>query len=147
MINIIRNSDNGIILHQFKTLNEAYYYVIREERLDCTVDNFEDQIPIETRANCKTISFEDAFYIIREGGQIEFEVRLPSSVIDGNISCDPEYPGIDLEYVPPFENEENPTTRPRVVMEMPSSTRELSAMIWSDPNSEDYSRKIVFGNT
>lgn len=146
MINIIRNSNNGMMLHQFRTLDEAYSYIICEESLDCTIEDFEEHIHIDHHATCRTISFKDAFYVIRDGGQIEFEIRLPVGFIDGNTSDDPEYPGIDLEYVPSFETEENPTTRPRVMMEMPMETRELSAMIWSNPNSEDYSEKITFEN-
>ena len=56
------------------------------------------------------------------------------------ISPDPNYPGIDVEYI---DNNDNGTTmsRPRVLIEQPvedNETQMIRCLIWNNPNSEDY---------
>ena len=55
-------------------------------------------------------------------------------------SSDPHYPGIDIEYVAD-ETDENALSRPRVLVEYPDDG-ELRALIWNNPNIEDYTKEI-----
>ena len=74
----------------------------------------------------------------------EIVVNLPGR---GNLvatkSSDPDYPGIDVEFIPTTDNGEN-LSRPRVLIEWPNQTNgSLRALIWDDPNSEDYTREVI----
>lgn len=57
-------------------------------------------------------------------------------------SQNPDYPGIDIEFVPNNEKELL-YTRPRVVIEKPKGEK-LRCLIWNNKSSEDYSDKIIF---
>ena len=75
--------------------------------------------------------------------------RLPikNGYLDIRASQDPEYPGLDVEYVDDLEDAASspiPRTRPRVLIECPSETNTLRALIWDDPKSEDYSISTDF---
>ena len=74
----------------------------------------------------------------------EIVVKLPGR---GNLvatkSSDPDYPGIDVEFISATDNGEN-LSRPRVLIEWPNRTNGfLRALIWDDPNSEDYTREVI----
>lgn len=75
-------------------------------------------------------------------------VSIPGGRIYVDASVDTDYPGVDIEYVPDKEDNDNPLTRPRVVIERcrqeSGEFGPLRALIWADPNSEDYSEKIEF---
>lgn len=67
------------------------------------------------------------------------DYRLPirDGFLDISISAEPNYPGIDIEYV--SENEdENSWTRPRVVVENDNLENELRCLVWADRTSEDF---------
>ena len=57
-------------------------------------------------------------------------------------SLDPDYPGIDMEFVP-NGNTETPCTYPRVVIEKPKGEK-LRCLVWGIKDSEDYTDKIEF---
>lgn len=57
--------------------------------------------------------------------------------------CDPNYPGVDVEFISSNDNNENKASRPRVVFEYPKDGG-LRMLIWADRDSEDYSEKIEF---
>ena len=57
-------------------------------------------------------------------------------------SRDPDYSGVDIEFVPDNEKELL-YTRPRVVIEKPKGEK-LRCLIWNNKSSEDYSDKIIF---
>lgn len=58
-------------------------------------------------------------------------------------SQDPDYPGIDVEFVPKHENE-GTLSRPRVLFEYNDEEKELRILVWNNPDSEDYSNEITF---
>lgn len=72
-------------------------------------------------------------------------VRLPKGRIIAEPEQDPDYPGVDIEYVSDNENAE-PRTRPRVLMEYNKETNEFRVLIWANPKSEDYSDEIIFSH-
>lgn len=57
-------------------------------------------------------------------------------------SIEPEYPGIDIEFVKDNFKYEG-QSRPRILFEKPEDG-ELRALIWDDENSEDYTKEIEF---
>lgn len=72
-------------------------------------------------------------------------VMTPHGAIEARVTNDPEYPGISLEYV---DNDDKGKTasRPTVLMEQPRGEN-VRALLWSNPNSEDYTDEIEFENT
>ena len=73
----------------------------------------------------------DKIVIKIEGGHL---VATPSQ--------DPNYPGIDVEFV--ADNDKGETaSRPRVLFEKPLGEK-LRALIWGDSNKEDYTDEIEF---
>ena len=67
-------------------------------------------------------------------------VNVKGGYLIATISADPYYPGIDIEYVAENDNGEN-LSRPRVLVEWPLDGN-LRALIWNDPDNEDYTREI-----
>lgn len=70
----------------------------------------------------------------------EIRVKVKGGYLVATPSYDPDYTGIDVEFQP--DNEEI-YTFPRVLMECPKDG-ELRALIWDDPQSEDYTKEIKF---
>ena len=67
-------------------------------------------------------------------------VKVNGGHLVATISQDPHYPGIDIEYVSDKDNGEN-LSRPRVLVEWPRDDT-LRALIWNNPNDEDYTKEI-----
>ena len=67
---------------------------------------------------------------------------------DISVCDDPDYPGIDVEYISNENNgklKEGQLSRPRVLFETPNSYSDnLRVLVWADQNSEDYSEEIIF---
>ena len=70
------------------------------------------------------------------------KVRVEGGWIVATVSCDTEYPGIDVEFVADDDKGLN-MSRPRVLFEKPLGG-ELRALAWEDKNSEDYTTEIEF---
>ena len=84
-------------------------------------------------------------FIIPDAGCISLDSLVPDGKLHTDISVDCNYPGVDIEYIPDNEAEyPDETTRPRVLIEKPVDTKQLTAMLWADPTSEDYSYKQIF---
>ena len=77
-------------------------------------------------------------------GTERYTLSIKNGYLDISVSQDPNYPGIDIEYVDNDEASMSPQTRPRVLIECPKDTNILRALVWGDPKSEDYSDKIEF---
>ena len=71
----------------------------------------------------------------------ELIVNVNGGHLVATISQDPYYPGIDIEYIADNDSGEN-LSRPRVLVELPHDDT-LRALIWNDPNDEDYTKEIV----
>lgn len=54
-----------------------------------------------------------------------------------------EYPGIWLEYVDDKDTGQT-LSRPQVLMESNPETGQIRLLIWDNPNSEEYTREIIF---
>lgn len=75
------------------------------------------------------------------------KVRVNGGYIVATAYSDPLYPGIDIEFV--ADNDKGLTaSRPRVIFEQcigeDGNDDELRAIVWDNPNSEDYTKEIVF---
>jgi hypothetical protein len=74
------------------------------------------------------------------------QIRLPNGYLIATISQDPDYPGIDVEYIDDNEKETD-LSRPRVLIEAPvESNGVVRALIWNDPKDEDYTEDIDLYN-
>lgn len=74
------------------------------------------------------------------------QIRLPNGYLIATISQDPDYPGIDVEYVDDNDNVAD-LSRPRVLIEAPvDDNGRIRALIWNDPTNEDYEEEIELYN-
>ncbi len=74
-------------------------------------------------------------------GRDEIHTRVKGGYLAATICPDPDYPGIDVEYVADNEDDKD-LSRPRVLVEYPIDGS-LRALIWNNPNDEDYTKEIV----
>lgn len=83
--------------------------------------------------------------IIPDAGSISLDSLVPNGRLHTDVSVDSNYPGVDIEYIPDDDAEyPDELTRPRVLIEKPVDTKKLTAMLWADLASEDYSYKQIF---
>ena len=62
-----------------------------------------------------------------------------------DLSQDPDYPGIDVEFITEDTSAWNKNMcHPRVLFEYVKEEGVLRALIWGDPDDEDYDEEIVF---
>lgn len=74
------------------------------------------------------------------------QIRLPNGYLVASISADPDYPGIDVEYVDDNDNETD-LSRPRVLIEAPVEDEgNIRALIWNNPQDEDYTEDVELYN-
>ncbi len=74
-----------------------------------------------------------------------YSLKIKDGYLDIRVSQDPEYPGLDVEYISNNEDKGNSLkTRPRVLIECPKDTNVLRALIWGNPDNEDYSDSVDF---
>lgn len=73
----------------------------------------------------------------------ELRVKVEGGTLVATKIADEHYPGIDVEFIPDSESDDDPLTRPRVLFEKPKGEA-LAVMVWADKASEDYSDKIAF---
>ena len=72
----------------------------------------------------------------------QIKVRIEGGCLIATATPDPEYPGIDVEFIPDNESGFGVST-PRVLFEKPKG-EQLRALIWADKDQEDYSNKVEF---
>lgn len=70
-------------------------------------------------------------------------VRIQGGHLVATEATDPDYPGIDVEFVSDSDNGEY-ASRPRILFEKSVEDGELRALVWDDKNSEDYTNEIIF---
>ena len=69
------------------------------------------------------------------------EIKLPNGgKLVAQASTDPDYPGIYIDYI---KDGQNTASYPSVLMEY-NPDKKLRALIWANPDSEDYSEEIEF---
>lgn len=66
--------------------------------------------------------------------------RIDGGFLVASKSCDPDYPGIDIEFVADEESEDI-LSRPRVLVEKPLDGK-LRILVWNDKKCEDYTDEI-----
>lgn len=69
-------------------------------------------------------------------------LKTDKGYFDLSVSPEPDYPGIDIEFIS-NEDKGDMASRPRVLFEL-EKNKNLRAVIWDNPCSEDYTRKIEF---
>lgn len=70
----------------------------------------------------------------------KLNVPLLNGTLVASVSPNPEYPGIDVEYIDNDDLGES-LSRPRVLIETPDQ-EELRCLIWADQTEEDYTDEI-----
>lgn len=70
-------------------------------------------------------------------------VRVAGGYLAATASPDPNYPGIDIEFVANNDKGEY-ASRPRVLFEQPIDSDEVRVLVWGNKNSEDYTDEINF---
>lgn len=70
------------------------------------------------------------------------QVNVENGIIRATVSTDPDYPGIDVEYIADYEHP-LAMSRPRILMEKPKG-EEIRVLAWEDKNKEDYTSEINF---
>lgn len=85
-------------------------------------------------------------YITLEPGKI-YGIPLKNGVLRVDVSQDPYYPGLDIEYIDNNEPKDCEKTRPRVLIEVPvdentGESEAISVKVWADPDNEDYSNSV-----
>lgn len=74
-----------------------------------------------------------------------YNMPIKDGHLDIFVTPDPNYPGIDIQYVSDKENDlpdDKAYTRPRVLIE--NNEGVLRAVVWADPSDEDYTDDIDF---
>ena len=70
------------------------------------------------------------------------EVNVNGGELIATETHDPEYPGIDIEFISSNDNGSD-LSRPRVLFERPKDGK-LRVLIWADKDNEDYTHKVEF---
>lgn len=71
------------------------------------------------------------------------KIRTDAGVFVVSESSDPNYPGIDVEFIAD-ETPEEAVSNPRICFEYSAEERTLQAYAWSDMSNEDYTHKVTF---
>ena len=118
------------------------YVVCDDHDMLWTEDEFPEIPEPETDASCTdntipgTITLDPA---------MTYSLKIKDGYLDIRVSQDPEYPGLDIEYIANNEDKGSELkTRPRVLIECPKDTNVLRALIWGNPDNEDYSDSVEF---
>ena len=72
----------------------------------------------------------------------EIRVRVKGGYLRANSSDNPDYPGIDVEFVP--DNYDGTFTIPRVLFEQPQDSTDIQcrALVWENKDEEDYTAEV-----
>lgn len=71
----------------------------------------------------------------------ELRVRVKDGYLVASAAPDPEFPGIDIEFIP--DNASDEDTNPRILFERPIMGP-VRALIWADKDDQDYTKEVVF---
>ena len=73
------------------------------------------------------------------------DVKVPGGILRARACIDPDYPGMDIEFIPDEEGSNvNAVSLPRVLIEKPVENGKLRAIVWGDELKEDPTLKIEF---
>ena len=71
------------------------------------------------------------------------ETKVKDGILRAWVEDDPNYPGISVEFIPDY-TDRNVLSYPRVLMEKPTESECLRALLWEKPDDEDFTTEIVF---
>lgn len=74
------------------------------------------------------------------------EIRTDAGVFVISEAPDPNYPGVDIEFIAD-ESQEDTVSNPRICFEYSAEDRTLQAYAWTDMSNEDFTHKITFDVT
>ncbi len=89
---------------------------------------------------------DDEFYAYVDDAKMEdteLRICLSDGYLRANVSTDPSYPGIDVEYVADYTTGHE-LSHPRVLVEQ-CEEGPVRALIWNDDMQEDYTEEIIIG--
>lgn len=69
-------------------------------------------------------------------------VKVKGGELVATKTVDPEYPGIDIEFVSD-NDDDSALSRPRVLFECTKDGK-LRVLVWADEDNEDYTHKVEF---
>lgn len=69
-------------------------------------------------------------------------VKVKGGELVATKTFDPEYPGIDIEFISDSDNGST-LSRPRVLFECTKDGK-LRVLVWADEDNEDYTHKVEF---
>ena len=73
------------------------------------------------------------------------DVKVPGGILRARACIDPDYPGMDIEFIPDEKGGNvNAVSLPRVLIEKPVENGKLRAIVWSDELKEDPTLKVEF---
>lgn len=138
MVNLVKIDKNGkVFITPFASADDAKQFISKtaspEISFSCKAKGYTLMAP----SDC------DDIYAIVNSDRVDLTVNVPEGKLVAN-TTEPLYPGIDIEYIADNEDKNTNDTRFRVLVEKPCDTKTLSAMIWNDKHSEDYSNKIIY---
>lgn len=106
-------------------------------------------ITLACAITCLTLSIIDTIRTSKKISKQKLEEHYTDEVINVPVKGgylfasqveDIDYPGIHIEYISHEDNGKD-LSRPRVIIEYPKDGK-LRALIWNDPNSEDYTEEV-----
>ena len=77
--------------------------------------------------------------------QQSIDIKIPGGILHAVECMDPDYPGIDISFIPDEKGNYNePIFLPRVLIEKPVDNEKLRAIVWNNEKQEDPTFKIEF---
>ena len=70
-------------------------------------------------------------------------VKVKGGELVATKTFDPEYPGIDIEFISDSDKGSSALSRPRVLFECTKEGK-LRVLVWADEDNEDYTPKVEF---
>lgn len=138
MVNLIKIDKNGkVFITPFASANDAKQFIDKTVSTDIVFSCKAEGYMVISPNNC------DDIYTITNSDRVDITIDVPGGKLVAN-TTEPSYPGIDIEYIADNENKNADDTRFRVLVEKPCDTKTLSAMIWNNKHSEDYSNRIIY---
>lgn len=72
------------------------------------------------------------------------DVDVPGGFLRATACIDPDYPGIDIEFIPDKTGNPEALSLPRVLFEKSAEDGKLRAIVWGDEMQEDPTLKVEF---
>ena len=72
------------------------------------------------------------------------DVNVPGGILRATACIDPNYPGIDIEFIPDKNGNPEALSLPRILFEKSVEDEKLRAIIWGDEMQEDPTLKVAF---